>query len=199
MLSHHCSKPQTWERADDTQIQSKPKFEIVEGTLSEESAESDLTDYTQIRVEAPTPDASDESHASQASQASTSSTSAWTSTYSSDLFQSRSEEYDMSKLLAALGETIQADEQATVSPFGFETIGRGKDAKFFKDRGDVDTEDFYVPTFQTNHTTSRSAGISGFRKHTPGSRFGGLKEHLNATRQGGRAPPAPARPMRPLP
>lgn len=140
-------------------------------------------DYSRIRVEAPTP----ERVVQQEDE-----TPSWAVSYQSDLFASRSDEYDMSKLLAALGEDIQADEQAVVSPFGFETIGRGKDARFFKDRGDVDTEDFYVPTFTTKHTTT------GFRQHTPGTRFGGLQEHLRSSRQGSRVPPGPARPMRAL-
>lgn len=138
-------------------------------------------DDSKIRVEAPTPERalSDDTHSS-----------AWSTSYSSDLFASRSDEYDMSKLLAALGDDIKTDEQAVVSPFGFETIGRGKEAKFFKDRGDVDTEDFYVPTFTIKHTTTTS-----FRQHTPGSRFGGLQEHLRNTGSRSRAPPGPARPL----
>jgi hypothetical protein len=151
---------------------------VVEGVESE-----DETDYSAIRVEAPTPERDGELSPPN-------SASALVTTYQSDLFASRSEEYDMSKLLAALGETPGKGE-AAASPFGFETIGRGER---FKERDlVVDTEDFYVPTFQSKHTTT------GFRKHEPGSRFGGLREHLNATRAGGRAPPGPARPMRALP
>lgn len=157
---------------------------MVEGVESE-----DDTDYSAIRVEAPTPDRDSDSVSSLPSSADT-----LVTTYQSDLFASRNDEYDMSKLLAALGEDIKGDEQAAASPFGFETIGRGRNARSFKEREIVvDTEDFYVPTFQMKHTTT------GFRKHEPGSRFGGLREHVNASRAGGRAPPGPARPMRVLP
>ncbi|BEJ15430.1 hypothetical protein CspHIS471_0500350 [Cutaneotrichosporon sp. HIS471] len=140
------SDPMWQQRKQSGSDNSHKRFEVIEGVESE-----DDVDYSAIRVEAPTPERDSEP-----------STSALVTTYQSDLFASRNDEYDMSKLLAALGEDIKADEQATVSPFGFETIGRGREAKFFKDREDIgDTEDFYVPTFQTKHTTT------GFRKHEP--------------------------------
>ncbi|BEI85742.1 hypothetical protein CcaverHIS002_0600290 [Cutaneotrichosporon cavernicola] len=137
-----------WQQPKSGSDNSHKEFEVIEGVESE-----DDVDYSAIRVEAPTPERDSEPSAS-----------ALATTYQSDLFASRNDEYDMSKLLAALGEDIKADEQATVSPFGFETIGLGRDAKFFKDREVIgDTEDFYVPTFQTKHTTT------GFRKHEPGA------------------------------
>ncbi|KLT46361.1 hypothetical protein CC85DRAFT_309983 [Cutaneotrichosporon oleaginosum] len=178
------SDPMWQQRKLSSSDSSHKQFEVVEGVESD-----DDTDCSAIRIKAPTPNGDADSISSQPSSA-----SALMTTYQSDLFAPRNDEYDMSKLLAALGEDIQRDEQATVSPFGFETIGRGRDAKFFKDREViVDTEDFYVPTFQTKHTTT------GFRKHEPGTRFSGLREHLNATRAGGRIPPGPARPMRAIP
>ncbi|GMK56060.1 hypothetical protein CspeluHIS016_0211160 [Cutaneotrichosporon spelunceum] len=131
------SDPMWPQRKQSGSDSSHKQFEVIEGV---ESEGEDETDYTAIRVEAPTPERDD----SDSITSEHSSVSALVTTYQSDLFPSRSDEYDMSKLLAALGEDINGDEQAVASPFGFETIGRGRDAKFFKDREVVvDTEDFY--------------------------------------------------------